>query len=89
MIYFAGLAIGVALLAFASLGCGIGQGIAVAGAASAIARQPELFGRIQTIMFIGLGFIEALAIYSVLSFILMGRLPETEVVLKLLGGGAH
>ncbi len=86
MIYFAGLAIGVAMLAFASLGCGIGQGIAVAGAASAIARQPELFGRIQTIMFIGLGFIEALAIYSlVLSFILMGRLPETEVVLKLLG----
>ncbi len=54
MIYFAGLAIGVALLAFASLGCGIGQGIAVSGAATAIARQPELFGKIQIIMFIGL-----------------------------------
>ncbi len=86
MIYFAGLAIGVAMLAFASLGCGIGQGIAVSGAATAIARQPELFGKIQIIMFIGLGFIEALAIYSlVLSFILMGRLPETAEVLKLLG----
>ncbi len=86
MIYFAGLAIGVAMLAFASLGCGIGQGIAVSGAATAIARQPELFGKIQIIMFIGLGFIEALAIYSLdLSFILMGRLPETADVLKILG----
>ena len=86
MIYFACLAIGVGLLAFASLGCGIGQGIAVSGAATAIARQPELFGKIQIIMFIGLGFIEALAIYSlVLSFILMGRLPETAEVLKILG----
>jgi F-type H+-transporting ATPase subunit c len=74
------------MLAFASLGCGIGQGIAVSGAATAIARQPELFGKIQIIMFIGLGFIEALAIYSlVLSFILMGRLPETAEVLKILG----
>ncbi len=58
----------------------------MSGAATAIARQPELFGKIQIIMFIGLGFIEALAIYSlVLSFILMGRLPETAEVLKLLG----
>ena len=40
MLYFAGLAIAVALIAFAALGCGIGQGIAVFGAASGMARQP-------------------------------------------------
>jgi F-type H+-transporting ATPase subunit c len=86
MIYFACLAIGSGMLAFASFGCGIGQGIAVAGASSAVARQPELFGKIQMLMFIGLGFIEALAIYSlVLSFILMGKLPDTGAVLKVLG----
>ena len=50
MIYFACLAIGIGMLAFASFGCGIGQGIAVAGASSAVARQPELFGKIQMLM---------------------------------------
>lgn len=86
MIYFACLAIGISVLAIASFGCGIGQGIAVYGAATAVARQPELFGRVQMLMFIGLGFIEALAIYSlVISFILMGKLPDTAAVLKVLG----
>ncbi len=50
-----------------------------------IQAEEEAEGKIQIIMFIGLGFIEALAIYSlVLSFILMGRLPETAEVLKIL-----
>ncbi|GAX61964.1 F0F1-type ATP synthase subunit c/Archaeal/vacuolar-type H+-ATPase subunit K [Candidatus Scalindua japonica] len=85
MIYFACVAIAIGMLAFASFGCGIGQGIAVHGASTSVARQPELFGKIQMLMFIGLGFIEALAIYSlVLSFILLGKLPDAASVLKVL-----
>ncbi len=38
MICFVSLAIGIALLAFASLRCGIGQGVAVVGAATAISK---------------------------------------------------
>ncbi len=85
MLYFAGLAIAVALIAFAALGCGIGQGIAVFGAASGMARQPEMAGKIQLVMFIGLAFIESLTIYSLMmSFILMGKLPKTETILELI-----
>ena len=85
MIYFALLAIAVAMLAFAAFGCGIGQGIAVFGAASGMARQPEMAGKIQLVMFIGLAFIESLTIYSLMmSFILLGKLPKTDVVLDLI-----
>jgi F-type H+-transporting ATPase subunit c len=85
VLYFAGLAIAVALIAFAALGCGIGQGIAVFGAASGMARQPEMAGKIQLVMFIGLAFIESLTIYSLMmSFILMGKLPKTETILELI-----
>jgi F-type H+-transporting ATPase subunit c len=85
VLYFAGLAIAVALIAFAALGCGIGQGIAVFGAASGMARQPEMAGKIQLVMFIGLAFIESLTIYSLMmSFILMGKLPKTDAILELI-----
>ncbi|MEK7733379.1 MAG: ATP synthase F0 subunit C, partial [Planctomycetota bacterium] len=39
------------MLAFAAFGCGIGQGIAVLGATSGMARQPEMAGKIQLVMF--------------------------------------
>ncbi|MEP9410392.1 MAG: ATP synthase F0 subunit C [Candidatus Brocadia sp.] len=85
MIYFALLAIAVALIAIAAFGCGIGQGIAVYGAANSMARQPEIAGKIQLVMFVGLAFIESLTIYSLMmSFILMGKLPKTEAVLELI-----
>ena len=64
MIYFAGLAIAVAFIAVAACGCGVGQGIAVYGATTSMARQPEMAGKIQLVMFIGLAFIESLTIYS-------------------------
>jgi F-type H+-transporting ATPase subunit c len=46
----------------------------VAGkAVEAMARQPEMAGRLQTTMFIGIAFTEALALLGfVLAFILMG-----------------
>ncbi len=85
MIYFALLSIAVAMLAFAAFGCGIGQGIAVLGAANGMARQPEMAGKIQLVMFVGLAFIESLTIYSLMmSFILLGKLPKTEAVLELI-----
>ncbi len=57
----AGLAIGLA-----ALGTGIGMGHAVRGTQEGIARNPNVGGRLQVIMFIGLAFIETLALYALL-----------------------
>jgi F-type H+-transporting ATPase subunit c len=85
VIYFAGLAIAVAFIAIAACGCGVGQGIAVYGATTSMARQPEMAGKIQLVMFIGLAFIESLTIYSLMmSFILLGKLPKTEAILEVI-----
>jgi F-type H+-transporting ATPase subunit c len=54
-----GLAIGLA-----GLGAGIGMGHAVRGTQEGIARNPTTGGRLQTIMFIGLAFIETIALYA-------------------------
>jgi len=90
MIYFGLLAIACGLICFAALGCGVGQGIAVASAISGVARQPEVYGKIQIMMFIGLAFIESLTIYSlVVSFVLMGKFPKTEVILEMLSHAAR
>lgn len=59
----------------AALGSGIGLGIAVAGALEAIGRQPEVSGKIMTMMIIGAALIEALTIYAlVVFFILLGKM---------------
>ncbi len=47
-----------------TIGTGVGQGNAVAKAMEAIGRNPEATGRLQTVMIIGLAFIESLAIYA-------------------------
>ena len=63
----AGLAIGLA-----GLGAGVGMGHAVRGTQEGIARNPNAGGRLQTIMFIGLAFIETIALYGLLiAFILL------------------
>lgn len=54
-------ALGVGIAAF---GCGIGQGLATAKAAEGLSRQPEAGGKIQTMLIIGLAFIESLTIYA-------------------------
>jgi F-type H+-transporting ATPase subunit c len=65
-----GLAIGLG-----SLGPGIGMGTAVAAAIDSTARQPEAEGKVKVLMFIGLAFMEALALYAlVIAFILMGKI---------------
>jgi F-type H+-transporting ATPase subunit c len=57
------LAIGMAI---ASGLCGLGQGKAVASAAEAVARNPGARAGIQTLLVLGLAFIESLAIFTLL-----------------------
>ncbi len=73
MLALFGIALG---LGIAVLGCGLAQGHAVNGAMNGMARQPELAGKIQTGMIIGLAFVESLVIFTmVMSFQFLGKLP--------------
>ena len=57
----------------AAIGPGIGIGIVVGNAISAMARQPESAGMVRTTMFLGIAFTEALALFGfVLAFIVAG-----------------
>jgi len=60
---FVGAAIGMAI---ASGLCGLGQGKAVSSAAEAVARNPSARAGIQTLLVLGLAFIESLAIFTLL-----------------------
>lgn len=61
-----GLAYGLA-----AIGPGIGIGVVGGKAVEAMARQPEMAGRLQTTMFIAIAFTEALALLGfVLTFLL-------------------
>ncbi|GAB2721537.1 F0F1 ATP synthase subunit C [Paenibacillus thermoaerophilus] len=48
-----------------ALGAGIGNGLIVSKTVEGIARQPELQGRLQTTMFIGVGIVEVVPIIGV------------------------
>jgi len=55
-----------------ALGADIGNGMIVSKTVEGTARQPELRGQLQTIMFIGVGLVEALPIIAVvIAFIVM------------------
>ena len=55
----------------AAIGPGIGIGIVVGNAITAMSRQPETASQNQTTMFLGIAFTEALALFGfVLAFIL-------------------
>ena len=73
----AGTALGFALpigVGLAAIGSGFGLGFAVNGATTAMGRQPQAAGKIQTAMIIGAAMIEALTIYAlVVVFLLMGK----------------
>ena len=58
-------------LGLAAFGAAFGIGKAVAAAMEAMGRQPEAIGKIQTAMIIGAAFIEALAIYALISVFLI------------------
>ncbi len=57
----------------AAIGPGIGIGFLVGKAIEAMARQPEAAGMVRTTMFLGIAFVEALALFGfVLAFIVGG-----------------
>ena len=69
-----GLAAALAV-AIATIGPGLGQGIAASKAMEAIARQPEAAGDIRTSLILALAFMEALTIYGLLiAFMILGNM---------------
>jgi len=89
MLYLFGLALTTGfVVTFAAIAGSLSQARAISSALEATARQPEAGGRLFTLMILGLAFIESLTIYAlVISFVLWGKLPSPEEVLKVLGGG--
>jgi F-type H+-transporting ATPase subunit c len=87
MLYLGLLALGVCLaLPIAALGVGLGQGRAAAAALEGIARQPEAANKIQPAMILALAFMEAIALFAFIIFLLMfGKLPgvTTEQLLDI------
>ena len=68
-----GLAAALAV-AIATIGPGLGQGIAASKAMEAIARQPEASGDIRTSLILALAFMDALTIYGLLiAFMILGK----------------
>ena len=55
----------------AAIGPGVGIGIVVGNAVTAMARQPESAGMVRTTMFLGIAFTEALALIVFVVFILL------------------
>ena len=69
-----GLAAALAV-AIATIGPGLGQGIAASKAMEAIARQPGASGDIRTSLILALAFMEALTIYGLLiAFMILGNI---------------
>jgi len=54
-----------------AIGPGIGLGIVIGKAIEALARQPEAAGPVRATMFLGIAFIEALALFGLLLFFLV------------------
>lgn len=54
----------------AAIGPGIGIGYIVGQAVTAMARQPEAAGMVRTTMFLGIAFVEALALIGFVVFFL-------------------
>ena len=55
---------------FAAIGPGIGLGTVVGKALESTARQPEIAGRLQTLMFIGAALIALLGLLGFVAFIM-------------------
>ena len=61
----AGKALGLALgMGLGSLGAGVGIGIVFGSMIQSVARQPELRGELQGIMWIGFALVEAVVFYG-------------------------
>ena len=61
-------------MGFASFGGALGIGLLVSKAIESMVRQPEQINVVRTTMFIGIAFVEAAILYTlVLSFILISK----------------
>ncbi|MFD3446678.1 F0F1 ATP synthase subunit C [Microbacteriaceae bacterium 4G12] len=61
-------------IGLSALGAGIGNGLIVSRTVEGVARQPELRGVLQTIMFIGVALVEALPIIGVvIAFMVLNK----------------
>jgi F-type H+-transporting ATPase subunit c len=67
-IMYLGASLAIGLAAF---GAGIGMGYLLKGTQDGLARNPTVGGRLQTTMFIGLAFLETLALYGLLVAIII------------------
>ncbi|NLG17935.1 MAG: ATP synthase F0 subunit C [Fibrobacter sp.] len=66
-------------VALAATGCGIAMGLCITSALQGIARQPEITGKLQLNMMLGLAFIESLVLYTLfLAIILLFANPFTK-----------
>ena len=75
-----------AAIGFAGLGAGIGEGILISGAMSAIARNPQIKGKILTFMVLFVALVEVTAIYGlIIAFQISGA--ESLDPLVALGAG--
>jgi len=73
-------------IAFAAIGTGLAQGIAIKGAVEGTARNPEASGKITVTMLIGLAMIESLCIYAlVVALILLYAYPMSGPIKTLVG----
>lgn len=70
------IGIGVALaIGLATIGPGIGQGLAAAKGLEGMARQPEAAGMLRTNMILSFAFMESLSIYGlVVAFLLLAKM---------------
>lgn len=66
---------GIALsMGMASLGIGLGQGLALGKGLEGISKQPEATSKIQTAMIVGMALMETIGILTfVIAIILLGR----------------
>ena len=60
------IAIGAGIAILAGLGTGIGEGIAASKAVEAVGKNPDAEGKIRTMMILGIGLTETVAIYGML-----------------------
>ena len=71
------------VIALGGYGPARAEGEAVSKAMEAIARQPESSGQIMRTLFVGLAFIEAIAIYSlVIALVILFANPLLEYIKK-------
>ena len=72
MEFLSGAYLGAGLcMGLAALGGAIGIGLLMAKAFESMSRQPEILGQMRPLIFIGIAFIEAVALYALVISILL------------------